>query len=46
MFYENWGSKAAHAEHCETPHIKTWQARMHELLAKPYDVTFWEIIKK
>jgi len=45
MFYENWTSKEAHAKHCQAPHLKAWQARTDELLAKPYDVTFWEITR-
>ena len=45
MFYENWRSEETHARHCETSHIKAWQARMDELLAKPYDVSFWEMIR-
>ena len=43
MFYENWASKEAHAEHLTTPHLKHWIEKMPELLAKPNDVTFWEI---
>lgn len=35
-------SQAAHAQHVKTPHIKAWQTIMDPLLAKPYDVTFWE----
>ena len=42
MFYENWVNKDAHQKHCETTHIKEWQARMPDLVAKPYDVTFWD----
>jgi len=45
MFYENWASKDAHGQHRETPHFKTWQAKMDELLDKPCDATFWEMIK-
>ena len=45
MFHENWASKAAHAKHREMPHIKAWHAKKEGLLAKPYEVTFWEIIK-
>jgi len=45
MFYENWVSKSAHAKHRETPHMKTWQAKRDDLLAKPSEVTYWEVIK-
>lgn len=42
MFYENWENQAAHARHCEMPYIKVWKEIKDELLAKPYEVTFWE----
>jgi quinol monooxygenase YgiN len=45
MFYENWTSAEAHAQHILTPHIKAWQAKMGELLTKPYEVTFWQLIR-
>lgn len=45
MFYENWVTQQSHAKHCETPHIKAWRARQSELLAKPYEVTFWGMVK-
>lgn len=45
MFYENWASKEAHAKHRETPHILSWRAKRAELLAKPPEVTYWEMSK-
>jgi len=43
MFYENWTSKAAHAEHVTTPHYKVGAKKIAELIVREPDVTFWEI---
>lgn len=45
MFYENWISHEAFKKHISSPHIQLFQTKKDELLAKPYDVTFWEIFK-
>ncbi len=44
MFYENWVDEEAFLKHIESPHIKSWSAKKEELLAKPNEVTFWQII--
>src|SRR5438309_1560135 len=44
MFYETWINQEAFAQHIAAPHIKAWLARKEELLAKPNEVSFWEIL--
>lgn len=44
MFYEHWESKEALEVHLQTAHLKYAQAKMEGLLAKPGEVTFWEMI--
>jgi|SRR5579862_3032187 len=45
MFYENWLNHETFKKHINSPHIKQSQTKIDELLAKPYEVTFWEIFK-
>lgn len=46
MFYENWLSKEAHAQHSETPHYKAAFRKLETLLLKPAEVSFWGIINE
>ena len=45
MFYENWASKELLEQHLASAHIQAWRDVMDDLLGKPYDVTFWEVVK-
>jgi quinol monooxygenase YgiN len=44
MFYENWRSKLDLDAHLKTPHLKPLQSRLNDLLARPPDIRFYEIL--
>lgn len=44
MFYENWASRKDLNEHLEMPYLKEFLGRAGELLAKPVEITFWDMI--
>jgi len=44
MFYENWESMEDLEKHRETPHLKAYRQKIGSLLAKPTEVTLFEII--
>ena len=41
MFYEVWESKKDHDIHVSTPFVKNWRNQLDDLLAKPYEASFW-----
>ena len=44
MFYENWRSKADLDLHLAMPHLKPLQSRMDELLARPVEIIFYNML--
>jgi quinol monooxygenase YgiN len=44
VFYENFVSKEALAEHLKKPHLKPLMDRLDELLAKPVDIRHLEML--
>ena len=44
MFYENWRSKADLDLHLKMPHLKPLQGRMDELLARPVEIIFYNML--
>lgn len=42
MFYETWINKEAHEQHILRPEVQEWRANLHDFLAVPYDLSFWE----
>ena len=44
MFYENWASKADLDLHLKMPHLKPLQSRMGELLARPVEIIFYNML--
>lgn len=44
VFYENFVSKKALAEHLKKPHLKPLMDRLDELLAKPVDIRHLEML--
>lgn len=44
MFYENWRSRADLDAHMTMPHLKPLQSRLDDLLARPPDIRFYEIL--
>jgi quinol monooxygenase YgiN len=44
MFYENWRSKADLDAHLAMPHLRALQSRADELLARPVDIKFYEML--
>jgi quinol monooxygenase YgiN len=44
MFYENWRSKADLDAHLEMPHLKPLVRRANELLARPVEIKFYEML--
>lgn len=44
MFYENWRSRADLDAHMTMPHLKPLQSRLDDLLARPPDIQFYEIL--
>jgi len=44
MFYENWRSKADLDAHLKMPHLKPLLGRVDELLARPVEITFYEML--
>lgn len=44
VFYENWTNKAALDQHLETPHVKAFLDQADTLLAKPVDITLWNMV--
>ena len=46
MFYENWKSMEDLVKHRETPHLKAYKQRAGSLLAKPIEVTLFEMISE
>ena len=46
MFYENWRSKADLDAHLKTPHLQPLFGRLDELLARPVDIKFYEMLSE
>lgn len=44
VFYENWTSKAALDAHLETPHVRAFIDQADTLLAKPIEITLWDML--
>ena len=44
IFYENFASKAALEDHLKKPHLKPLMDRLDELLAKPVDIRFLDML--
>jgi quinol monooxygenase YgiN len=44
MFYENWSSRKDLNEHLEMPYLKEFLGRAGEILAKPVEIIFWDMI--
>lgn len=44
MFYENWKSMEDLEKHRETPHLKAFRQKADSILAKPIEVTLFEMI--
>ena len=44
MFYENWRSKADLDAHLKMPHLKPLVSRMDELLAKPLELRYYDML--
>ena len=44
VFYENFASKAALEDHLKKPHLKPLMDRLDELLAKPVDIRFLDML--
>jgi quinol monooxygenase YgiN len=44
MFYENWRSRADLETHLRTPHLKPLQSRLDELLARPVEIRFYQML--
>ena len=44
MFYENWKSQEDLDKHREMPHLKAFREKADNLLAKPIEVTLFEMI--
>jgi quinol monooxygenase YgiN len=44
MFYENWRSRADLETHLRMPHLKPLQSRLDELLARPVEIRFYEML--
>ena len=46
MFYENWRSMEDLEKHLQTPNLKTFIKKADDLLAKPLEVTLFEMISE
>ena len=46
MFYENWRSKADLDAHLKMPHLKPLFDRLDELLARPVELNFYEMLSR
>jgi quinol monooxygenase YgiN len=46
MFYENWRDKADLDAHLETPHLQPLFGRLDELLARPVEIKFYEMLSE
>ena len=46
MFYENWRSKADLDAHLKTPHLQPLFGRLQELLARPVEMKFYEMLSE
>lgn len=46
LFYENWTGKQALDVHMASPHLTSFVKRAKELLARPLDVTFYEMVSE
>jgi len=46
MFYENWRSKADLDAHLEAPHLQPLFSRLDELLARPVEIKFYEMLSE
>jgi len=46
MFYENWRSRADLDAHLKTPHLQPLFGRLHELLARPVEIKFYEMLSE
>jgi quinol monooxygenase YgiN len=46
MFFENWKSMENLEKHRETPHLKPFRQKAGSLLAKPIEVTLFEMISE
>ncbi|MGH8832232.1 MAG: putative quinol monooxygenase [Polaromonas sp.] len=44
MFYENWASREALAEHLDTPHIAPILARKAELLSREIEIRYYDML--
>lgn len=44
MFYENWRSKADLDAHLKMPHLKPLFGRVDDLLARPVEIKFYEML--
>ena len=46
MFYENWRSKADLDAHLKMPHLKPLFDRLDQLLARPVELNFYEMLSR
>lgn len=43
VFYENWTSLAGLDQHSKSAHIQTFRSRIGDLLARPTEITLWQM---
>lgn len=46
VFYENWSSRAALDEHLKMPHLKPLMDRLDDLLARPVEIRFLDMLSE
>jgi quinol monooxygenase YgiN len=46
MFYENWRSKEDLDAHLKAPHLEPLFGRLDELLARPVEIKFYEMLSR
>ena len=46
MFYENWRSRADLEEHLKSPHLQPLFGRLQELLDRPVEIKFYDMISE
>lgn len=43
LFYEKWTDETAFSKHINSTHVNKFQNEKEEVLARPFEVTFWNI---
>ncbi len=44
VFYENWTSLDGLDQHSKSDHIRLFRERIKEMLARPTEITLWEMV--